>query len=57
MDLERVRIPGWMVRPETWAALNGLGEPRIGVALGGVLTLGVQTFVYDRLGLQPTEGG
>jgi CRISPR-associated endonuclease/helicase Cas3 len=53
--LQALKIPGWMVRPETWAALDGQDEPRLAVAVDGTLTLGAQAFTYDRLGLRPPD--
>jgi CRISPR-associated endonuclease/helicase Cas3 len=54
--LARMRLPGWMIRKETWEAIGGQDEPTIAVGEDGGLALDGQRFVYDRLGLRPWVG-
>lgn len=49
--LQRLRLPGWMIRGETWQAIKIVDDPRIVVTDTGQLDLYGQRFVYDRLGL------
>lgn len=55
--LQRLRLPGWMIRCETWRAIKAVDDPRIVVTDAGHLDLYGQRFVYDRFGIGRQHDG